>query len=828
MQDLVLKAKGVYSFPNPLSAVPEGALSQATNAIIDRTDSIETRRGLKQYGTTLVSPFQAMYNFNTTLMGWDGLNFWYDSDNLGTWIMLAGNYLQPVDTFRIKGTEASSNMYFATSTGIIGLTAPNSVLYMAGVQFPLDSTATLNPVVGAFFSPSNTVGYRMIIGYTDTNNNLHISPPAQRLVVTNPAAGTASTVTLIWYIPTGLTIGYFYQIYRTKQTPFLAGVAQDPGDEMYLVVQKILTATDIANGFITYTDQTPDVLLGAVLYTNPSQQTIAGSNFQPPLAKDTVFFKGNMLYANTATKQTTIITLIRTPVIGSTITINGVVYTAGAAEVVATGTFKVFTTGTVGQNIDDTARSLVRVINGYAANTYIWAVYTSGFSSLPGQITLWERGIGGLPYAITSTDGTAYSPEIPLAGIDYSSSNNVNKHYIYVSKVQIPEAVPFGNFIPVGSADKAILRVLALRDSVFVFKEDGIYRILGTSIVDFAVSLFDNTVILTAIDSAVNLNNQVWAMTNQGVVAVSDSGSVIMSRAIEKDLITLSSSLFTFFHSATFGIGYESDRHYMLCCPTNADDDVATQEWVYNFLTECWTNWPKTITAGIVSLQPDDHLYLDQPLTGLVTRERKNWTKFDYADFEFPTTIVGNIGVTVQVTSSVNAQIGYSLYQEDGFGSFIGLSIIVAIPDATHVIVTDPLISWIPGAAIYYEPIPISCRYTPIGGNFAWVKHFQDFQGFFRDASFTDLAFGFESDFDSTTETTLITSQTGPGFGQVPFGQEPFGGVNTIAQVARTLVPRNKARCHWLTPSVTHKEALSNFVLTGINFYFNYVSSRTH
>ncbi len=827
MQDLKLAAKGIFSFPNPLSEVPEGAMSTASNVVIDRPQTVETRRGLAQYGTTLTAPFQAMYNFNTTLMGWDGTNFWYDSNGAGTWAMLAGNYDEPSATYRIKGVEASSNMYFATDTGVIGLTAPNSTLYMAGVPFPLDSTAALVTAVGGFMATGQTVGYRMVLGYTDTNNNLHLSAPSQRLVVANPSGGSVSNVTLTWYIPPSLPAGYFYQIYRTKQTAFVSSVAQDPGDEEYLVVQKTLTSTDISNRFITYTDQTPDTLLGQVLYTNPSQETIAGANYAPPLAKDMEFFKGNMLYANTTTKQQTIINMIHVPANGSTITIGGVVYTAQSTENAAIGQFKAFTSGTVGQNIDDTARSLVHVINSYSSNTYYWAIYTSGYTSLPGQITLQERGIGGVAFVITASDGTDYSPEIPVSGSTYSSSNNINKHYIYVSKVQIPEAVPVGNFIPVGTSDKAILRVLALRDSIFVFKEDGIYRILGTDITNFSVSLFDNTVYLTAIDSAGKLNNQVWCMTNQGVVAVSDSGVVIMSRPIEKDLITLSSSLYTAFPSATFGIGYESDRHYMLATPTNATDTVATQIWIYNFLTECWTNWPLTVTAGIVSLQPDDHLYLDQSTTGLVTRERKNWNIFDYAEFSYPVTIVSSSGVNVAVVSSTGATVGASLYQQDGLGSFIGQSIITAVPDATHITVTDPTISWIAGPATVYNPIPVSVIYTPIGGNFAWVKHFQDFQAFFRDATFTDLSFGFASDFDPSEELTTIVSQTGPGFGLVPFGDEPFGGVGTIAQVARTLVPRNKARCHWLTPSITHSEALSNFAITGINFYYVYTSSRT-
>lgn len=825
MQTLTLKAKGIYSFPNPLGSVPEGAFSSGQNFIIDRDDTVETRRGQKQYGTTLSAAFSAMYNFNTTLMGWDGTNFWYDSDGAGTWVSLSGAYAAPSGTYRIKGVEASGNMYFGTSTGIVGLTAPTSTLYAAGVPFPLDSSASLTSVVGGFFGVGQTIGYRMVLGYTDTNNNLHISAPSQRLVVSNPAAGSASTVTLTWYIPPSMPSGYFYQIYRTRQTAFVGGVAQDPGDEEYLVVQKTLTSTDISNKFITYTDVTPDVLLGTVIYTAPSQQTIAGANYPPPLAKDMCFYKGNMLYANTTTRQQAIINMITTPTANDTLTIGGVVYTAKAAENAAAGEFKVFSSGTAAQNIDDTARSLVHVINTYSSNTLYWAIYTSGYTSLPGQITLQERGIGGAAFVITSSAGTVYSPQIPSSGSTYSSSNNVNQHYIYVSKVQIPEAVPLGNFIPVGTSDKAILRVLALRDSIFVFKEDGIYRILGTDITNFSVSLFDSTIVLTALDSAVLLNNQIWGMTNQGVVAVSDSGTVIMSRAIERDLLTLSSSMFTHFASATFGIRYESDRHYMLACPTNSTDSTATQIWIYNFLTQTWTNWPLNVTAGIVSLR-DDRLYLMDLASLKVTQERKSWNIFDCADFEYAVTVTGSSGTTVSVNSTTGAQSGYTLYQVDGSGNLVGQSIIQSVTNSTTLVVADT-IPWIAGAATIYQPISVEFKYTPMGGNQAWVKHFQDCEAMFRDANFTNLTLSFSSDFDVSDIDTVLTPAAGGGFGTVPFGDEPFGGVATIPQVARTLVPRQMARCHWLTPSVSHSEALSNFALTGINFFYTYVSSRS-
>lgn len=825
MEQITLKCKGLYTFPNPLG-VPNGALLTAFNGVIDRDDTFETRRGQMQYGTTLSNAFQAMYNFNTTLMGWDGSNFFYDSNGAGSWASLTGAYTPPSGTFRIKGIEAQGSMYFGTSTGVISTTLPSIAPIPAGVSFPLDSSAVVNATLGGFMADSTTVGYRMVLGYTDTNNILHISAPSQRLVATN-ATGGAATVTLTWYIPPSLPTGYFYQIYRTKQTAFISAVPQDPGDEEYEVVQKILTSTDISNKYITYTDNTPDVLLGTSLYTNPSQQTIAGANYQPPLAKDMAYYKDNMLYANVVTKQQVTINLITLPTVNDTLTIGGVVYTAKSAETATSGQFKVFTGGTPGQNIDDTARSLVHVINTYSSNTIYWAIYTSGYTSLPGQITLQERSIGGNAFVVISSNGTVYSPQIPVSGSTYSSANGTNPHYVYVSKEQEPDAVPLGNFIPVGTSDKAILRILALRDSVFVFKEDGIYRILGTNITNFTVSLFDSTIILTAIDSAVLLNNQIFCFSNQGVVSVSDSGSVILSRPIERDLITLSSSTYTYFPSATFGIRYESDRHYMLAVPTNTTDRVATQIFIYNFLTQSWTNWPITVSAGIVSLYPDDHLYLMYPTATIVTRERKNWNVFDFSDFEYAVTIVGSVGTTVEVNSTTNAVINDTLYQVDNLGNFVGKSIVLSIIDSTHLEVEDT-IGWNAGAATLYQPINVQCSYTPLGGNFAWVKLFGDAQFFFRsDSSFTNLTVGFASDFDEGTETTIISPILGGGWGSNPWGDDPWGGQTIISEVVRTLVPRNKARCHWLTPSLQHNEAVSNFALTGVNLFFRAVSSRT-
>ena len=62
------------------------------------------------------------------------------------------------------------------------------------------------------------------------------------------------------------------------------------------------------------------------------------------------------------------------------------------------------------------------------------------------------------------------------------TATNLSKpNRIYYSKILQPEAVPLVNFIDVGAQDQPILRIFPIRDSLFVYKSDGLYRISGAS-----------------------------------------------------------------------------------------------------------------------------------------------------------------------------------------------------------------------------------------------------------------------------------------------------------------------------------------------------------
>lgn len=559
-------------------------------------------------------------------------------------------------------------------------------------------------------------------------------------------ATTSQTVDLTFTVPQDITTAYFYQIYRTQPTVSTGAVdlsSLDPGDEEQLAFEGNPTALDISNGYITVNDITPDSFLGAYLYTNPNTgDGIAQANEVPPLATDIATFKGYTFYTNTQTKQRMDIALLSVSDLvanTSTFTITdgttSNTYTFAAAEDIGNKKVIISTADTPAQEVDETARSIERVINRND-NELVYAFYLSGPTDVPGLLLLEARDLGQNKFYFTTDSDTTsgqFSPILPvvhtitgeslanptvitstahglvtddviiisgsnstpsvdgartitridantftipvnvtLAGtrgawvkIDdaEASDNEVAPNRIYYSKFQQPEAVPILNYIEVGPKDQKILRVLALRDNLFLLKEEAVYRLSGL-VAPFTVSLFDSSTNLKAPDSAVVLNNLIYCFTSQGIATISDTGVSIISRPIEDKLIKLASSEYTNFSTATNGMSYESDRSYYLSTVSTTTDTYATQYFRYNTFTNTWVEGDRPFRSAIVN-PADDKAYIAPTDTNYIEQERKMFDRTDYADREISTTINnGNIsGTSIILPSITNVNIGDVLVQ---------------------------------------------------------------------------------------------------------------------------------------------------------------------
>ncbi len=583
MEDLELKVKGLYLSPNDYSSVPKGALLEARNGIIDKESVFDSRRGQTFYGNAFEMTVDSLFNYNTTLIAHYGDRMAHD-DGAGVFTNYTGTFSQPAAGYKIHSVEANKNFYFTSDTGVKKLDATNGTPINAGAPPGLDISGALSGASG-FFATNSIVAYRMLWGYKDANGNLILGAPSQRFIISNSSGGDRD-VALTFTIPSGITTAWFYQIYRSIQ---FSPTTVSPNDELYLAYEGNPSAGQITAKLVTVTDSTPDALLGETLYTSPTQQGIENANTPPPFARDITLYNNMTLYANTQNKNRLLLTYIGGLTNGDTITIAGIVFTGAATETIASAQFQIFTAGTPAENIEDTSLSLIRVINRYASNTAIYAYYLSGFDDLPGRMAFEERAVGGSTFYAISTDGTSFNPILPTSGTTVASTNDAKQNGIYISKINQPEAVPLYAFVYAGSANKAIRRIIALRDSVFIFKDDGIFRLTGTDFQSIQVSEFDGSKKLIAYDSPAVFDNQILCFVDQGIGAVSEQGVQLISKPIENQILRISQ--LSNFQANTFGVGYDSDRKYMLW---TVEDEVATYPniaWVWNSITSTWTTW---------------------------------------------------------------------------------------------------------------------------------------------------------------------------------------------------------------------------------------------
>lgn len=889
-QSIALKLNGLNTDANPLGSVPEGSLLVAENAVCDKEDVLEIMRGFKLYGSAFTlsgsEKINSLYQYKGKILAHYASTIAYDSDGAGTWTNISGTYAAPTGANKIRSAQANRNFYITTSSGVKVTSAFSGPFTSAGVDKALGGSGSTTGSSG-FLANNNNVAYRVVWKRTDASENDILSAPSPRIIVAN-ASGGARDVSLTFYIPDNITTSYKYLIYRSAQS---GGASVEPNDELQLVIEKAPTSAEITAKSVTLTDNVPDSLRGATLYTSPSQEGIAAANDQPPSCKDIVAYKNNVFYVNTISKHRFFLNMIAvgsgelgyyetdtsitngsptgtvtsatgiaigqlvtgtgipagttvTNVSGTTvtfsanatstdaastltfrdrITIAGTAYYANASASVADRYFQVVTGGTPAENIEDTANSLINVVNQSTSNTSVYGFYLSGYDDLPGQMLFEERGIGASSFSVTSSKGSSFSPTLANTGTTNSSTNEEGKNRIYISKDSQPEAVPILNFLTVGSADKEIIRAVALRDSVFIFKEDGIFRLTGDDAASFTESDFDKTAKLKGPETAVAFNNQVFCYSDQGVIAVSDNGVAVVSRAVESDLQKLSSSSYTYFSSASFGVSYESARRYILFTVTATTDQTATQAFVYNSFTNTWTKWIANRTCGLVS-DADDKLYLASGNTSkkYIYVERKTFTIFDYAQEEFATTLASYSGTTVVVGSTTNAVVGYTLAQSES-----QKAVITSITDSTTLVV-DREVSWTTSSACtYYEPIALNIRWAPVhGGNPGILKHYQDIMVFFRSANFRELVISFSSNIASSFQDVTITPFRTGNWGEFGWGNEAWGGGPPSLQPIRTYVPIQAQRSNWLNIKIEHSEALTNFALCGFSLMYRPVSTR--
>lgn len=651
------------------------------------------------------------------------------------------NFREPVAGTKVKYVEVNKNLYLTSNKGVKKIDDYNSTMVNSGIPKALDINLELYDAEG-FFSQQSQVGYRVLWGIKDRNDNLILGAASERAFISNPGlallianyndtvtklndepditltytpvaadttlpdliiamndmvtdlnaepnlsgtyvaiagsdleevqeeyntgiidilngeanldetydlATTSQQVKLFVTVPEGITAAHFYQIYRTGNS---VDLDTPPNEDYQLVYESNPTLEQIESGVLDIVDITPDGFRGAALYQNTNQEGDAQANEPPPFALDVALYNGMMFYGNTKTRYKLAFSLVGMDSLSSStelIVDNGTddftLTFSTVSENTATGQVLISDAASVSTQIDETARSIVRVINRFPGNTLVNAYYLSTPDGVPGSILLEGRSVSDAMFELSATnqtqtiDGNVYSAFSPELVEPEESENDDKPNRVYYSKLQEPEAVPSLNYFNVGGGDNSIYRLASLRDGLFIFSQEGIFKVVGDAPAQLNLSAFDNTTILKAPESVAIGNNQIYLFTDQGICTVSDTGVNIISRQIEDQLLTLLDPAYEDFSSATFGVFYQSDRKYIINTVTDPDDEYSTQAFVYNVITNTWVKWTINKSSGLVNPY-DDRLYWGAADTNFIEQERKNFAISDHADREHNKNIV--------------------------------------------------------------------------------------------------------------------------------------------------------------------------------------------
>jgi hypothetical protein len=601
-----------------------------------------------------------------------------------------------------------------------------------------------------------------------------------------------------------------------------------------------LLAAGGSNGLVV--DNT--VTLGGIAYTAKLVENSATPNFRVYLSGSFTFADADVSTGNDTITENShgmqdgdVVTLTTTGTLPAGLALSTTYYVVSAAantfklsltragsavditSAAGGGTHTVTYGNSASQNIRDTALSLVRVINQHTSST-VYAYYLSGPDDLPGKILLEERSLGGSSFAAISSNATCWNPALPSSGTTESSTNDRYKNAIYFSKASQPEAVPLTNFFFAGSADKEILRILPLRDSLFILKEDGIYKLSGSDTASFRVDQFDATTKLIGPETAVVLNNQIMALTDQGVVAISDSGVQVKSRPIEYTLLSLQGVSLSNLKNLSFAIAYESERKYLLFIPELADDTTATQCYVYNTFTDSWVKWTIENTCGGVN-PADDKLYLGDADSKYVLQERKTYSYTDHVDFGFTSTISAVSTTSLTMSGSDAIAVGDIIYQ-----SATIFATVTAVNSGTGAVTVDNDASFTVASATVYKAITSAVAWVPFTlGNPGMQKQFREATVLFKKDFTGSAELVFTSDISVDEETEDLTGTEVGLWGLFGWGEVPWGGVS-VRRPIRVYVPLNKQRCAQLTVEFRHSTGYGDYQLNGISLIANQMSER--
>lgn len=454
----------------------------------------------------------------------------------------------------------------------------------------------------------------------------------------------------------GCEVGDTVSIYRSQASDDPDGVVE-PADDCYGVNSRLLTADDMAEGRVRFLEKTSsDRLLTSPLYTNPTDGAVENApNAKPPVGYDVCEWDARAWLGNVIPRPRLAITILGTTgtgfVVGDQFVIrrsdtNEVrVFPAVAPGTTTPGAFAVHTLGTVSQNVELTARDLVRAINACEPCS-IKAYYVGADFTTVGQIVLETKDIGGpqdspgFTFDVLDSAGKRKIGPVTNPAPGSSSDNEHIHNGVQFSKQNEHEAWPILNTVRFGARQDFVRKMFGFRDRLYVFSRyGGVFVVVGPY--PYRVLGPISSAKLLGSRCVTEFADNVWCLTDQGLGYITDSGFVVASADVDRawrDLLGPEGQAEVVSENA-FLVGDDANGLLYVWVPSapfSGSVAAAAKCFVYNVRTRTWSTWTRTAEAACVSQTTGDvwvaaKSSISGPNTQLATI-RRSGTATDYAD----------------------------------------------------------------------------------------------------------------------------------------------------------------------------------------------------
>lgn len=523
----------------------------------------------------------------------------------------------------------------------------------------LDRLVTTTDGTAGWLASNYSVRYAVVFSKGDpTVNGSQLGSPGMTTVFNNTTVNPVDVkVRLLLPVEFGtvadaLTADEFWvQVYRSASQPSSQG---EPPSELALVYQQKLASADVSAGYVQFIDIVPDIARGANLYTNilSGEDGAAGrgflnSNEPPPAGKDVANWADCLWLGSLQDMPSQEVQLVAVGgtglVAGDTFTIGGVAYTA-VAGAPAANEFQIVSSGTASFNQRETALNLVDAINRSSSNDDCYGFYVAGVVGQPGKMVFLARVMTNVLAAATSR-AAAFR-------IGTESANLPRLNAVAFSKPLQPHAWPTVNEFELGRGDAEVMRLVPYRDSLFVFKQDGLFRVTGTDYRSFEAREFDLTFRLIGRESVVALDDGIYAWGVRGLARITDGGVEYIDAPIRNEVLGVQSGVLnTTMESFSFAMARPADGVVVFFYPqfdpseaTDTDNIIpCVAGFAWHERTRTWSRWilqgnglaigyscaVTNVTDGLTALG----VFQQSPASGCyLHNERRTYTTADFED----------------------------------------------------------------------------------------------------------------------------------------------------------------------------------------------------